>query len=106
MASAPASIQFCFAESELPPLFPAPSSYIYSPAGTEKERFTLCLAVMADGSKVPLRIIFKGTPFIPLTTPGKGKRAQPRNNPIAAEVTPGNRTKFGHSARSMSLGVQ
>ncbi|CAN0514480.1 unnamed protein product, partial [Laminaria digitata] len=27
-----------------------------STGGKEKERFTLCLAVMADGSKVPLRI--------------------------------------------------
>ncbi|CAN0109308.1 unnamed protein product [Ascophyllum nodosum] len=46
--------------------------------GHEKERFTLCLAVMADGSKVPLRIIFKGMPFIPPATPGKGTRVQPR----------------------------
>ncbi|CAN0152944.1 unnamed protein product [Pylaiella littoralis] len=44
----------------------------------EKERFTLCLAVMANGSRVPLRIIFKGTPFIPPTKSGKGKSTQPR----------------------------
>ncbi|CAN0208780.1 unnamed protein product, partial [Pylaiella littoralis] len=36
-----------------------------STGGKEKERFTLCLAVMADGGKVPLRIIFKGTPGYP-----------------------------------------
>ncbi|CAN0581010.1 unnamed protein product, partial [Laminaria digitata] len=54
-------------------------------AGKEKERFTLCLAVMADGSKVPLRIIFKGTPFIPPARPGKGKSTQPRKGSIAAE---------------------
>ncbi|CAN0098793.1 unnamed protein product, partial [Ectocarpus sp. 4 AP-2014] len=31
-----------------------------STGGIEKERFTLCLAVMADGGKVHLRILFKG----------------------------------------------
>ncbi|CAN0001693.1 unnamed protein product, partial [Pylaiella littoralis] len=36
-----------------------------STGGKEKERFTLCLAVMANGSRVPLRIIFKGTPDCP-----------------------------------------
>ncbi|CAN0437947.1 unnamed protein product, partial [Pylaiella littoralis] len=49
-----------------------------STGGKEKKRFTLCLAVMADGGKVPLRIIFKGTPFIPPTKSGKGKSTQPR----------------------------
>ncbi|CAM9493736.1 unnamed protein product, partial [Pylaiella littoralis] len=49
-----------------------------STGGKEKERFTLCLAVMAGGGKVPLRIIFKGTPFIPPTKSGKGKSTQPR----------------------------
>ncbi|CAM9581629.1 unnamed protein product [Pylaiella littoralis] len=49
-----------------------------STGGKEKERFTLCLAVMANGSRVPLRIIFKGTPFIPPTKSGKGKSTQPR----------------------------
>ncbi|CAM9986755.1 unnamed protein product, partial [Pylaiella littoralis] len=44
----------------------------------EKEGFTLCLAVMANGSRVPQRIIFKGTPFIPPTKSGKGKSTQPR----------------------------
>ncbi|CAN0050933.1 unnamed protein product, partial [Pylaiella littoralis] len=48
----------------------------------EKERFTLCLAVTADGKKVPVRIIFKGTPFIPTVT------------------------GFGHPMGGMSFGVQ
>ncbi|CAM9625170.1 unnamed protein product, partial [Ectocarpus sp. 12 AP-2014] len=77
-----------------------------STGGKEKERLTLCLTVMANGSKVPLRIIFKGTPFIPPTTPGKGKRAQPRKGSIAAEIAPGNRSKFGHPVSGMSFGVQ
>lgn len=61
---------------------------------------------MADGSKVPLRIIFKGAPFIPLATAGRGKRTQPRKGTIAAEIAPGNRTRFGHPAGGMSFGVQ
>ncbi|CAM9277872.1 unnamed protein product [Ectocarpus sp. 4 AP-2014] len=61
---------------------------------------------MADGQKVPLRIIFKGTPFIPPDLPGKGKRTQPRKGSISAEVAPGNRTKFGHPVGGMSFGVQ
>ncbi|CAM9918791.1 unnamed protein product, partial [Ascophyllum nodosum] len=65
------------------------------PSRQEKERFTLCLAVMADGQKVPLRIIFKGTLFIPPRTPGKGKATQPRKNSIAAEILPANRSKNG-----------
>ena len=69
-------------------------------------RFTLCLAAMEDVSKVSLRIIFMGTPFIPPTTRRKGKRARPRNNSIAAEIFPLNRTKFGHPAEAMSFGVQ
>ncbi|CAN0378269.1 unnamed protein product [Ascophyllum nodosum] len=53
-----------------------------STRGEKKERFTLCLiAVMADGKKVPLRMIFK-------------------------EIFPANRTKFGHPAGGMSFGVQ
>ncbi|CAN0229114.1 unnamed protein product, partial [Ectocarpus sp. 13 AM-2016] len=73
---------------------------------SHNEGFTLCLAVMANGSKVPLRIIFKGTPFIPPTTPGKGKRAQPLKVSIAVEIAPGNRSKFGHPVSGMSCGVQ
>ncbi|CAM9985588.1 unnamed protein product, partial [Ectocarpus sp. 4 AP-2014] len=52
-----------------------------STAGKEKERFTLCLAVMADGGKVPLRITFK-------------------------EILPQNRAKFGHPRGGMPFGVQ
>ncbi|CAM9877062.1 unnamed protein product, partial [Pylaiella littoralis] len=48
----------------------------------EEERFTLCLAVTADGKKVPVRIIFKGMPFIPTVT------------------------GFGHPMGGMSFGVQ
>ncbi|CAN0061695.1 unnamed protein product, partial [Pylaiella littoralis] len=51
--------------------------------GEKKERFMLCLSVIADGKKVPLRIIYKGTPFIPPDKPGKGKSTQPRKNSIA-----------------------
>ncbi|CAN0345754.1 unnamed protein product, partial [Scytosiphon promiscuus] len=51
-----------------------------STGGKEKERFTLVLAVMADGQKVPQRIIFKGTPFIPPPVRGKGKSTMPRKN--------------------------
>ena len=76
------------------------------PTGKEKERFTLCLVVMENGSKVPLRIIFKGTPFIPPTRPGKGKNNQPRKGSIAAEIAPGNRTRFGDAGGGMSFGVQ
>ncbi|CAM9804658.1 unnamed protein product, partial [Pylaiella littoralis] len=73
--------------------------------GKEKERFTLCLAVTADGKKVPVRIIFKGTPFIPTVT-GVGRATQPRKNSIAAEILPQNRRKFGHPMGGMSFGVQ
>lgn len=61
---------------------------------------------MADGGKVPLRIIFKGTPFIPPTKSGKGKSTQPRKGSIAAEIAPANRTRNGHPAGGMSFGVQ
>ncbi|CAN0343599.1 unnamed protein product, partial [Pylaiella littoralis] len=68
--------------------------------GKEKERFTLCLAVTADGKKVPVRIIFKGTPFIPTVT-GVGRATQPRKNSIAAEILPQNRRKsFGVQEKS------
>ncbi|CAN0541800.1 unnamed protein product [Ectocarpus sp. 12 AP-2014] len=77
-----------------------------STGGKAKERFTLCLAVMADGGKVHLRIIFKGKPFIPPSTAGRGKNTQPRKGSIAAEVLPANRTKFGYPMSGMSLGVQ
>ena len=60
---------------------------------------------MANGSKVPLRII-KGTPFIPPARPGKGKSSQPWKGSIAAEIAPGNRTRFGDSAGGMSFSVQ
>ena len=64
----------CFIEIlETPLLFPL-TSCILLPPGKEKERFMLCFAVMADGKKVPLRILFKGTPFVPPATPGKGGR--------------------------------
>ena len=79
---------------------------VFLHAGKEKEQFTLCLAVMADGGKVPRRIIFKGTPFIPPASRGKGKRAQPRAKSIAAEILPANRTKNDHPAGGMSFGVQ
>ena len=58
---------------------------------------------MVIGNKVPLRIIFKGTPFIPPARPGQGKRSLPRKRSIAAEIAPGNRTRFGHPARSCRL---
>ena len=87
--------------NRLPSLVP---TYFVFPAGKEKERFTLCLAVTADGGKVPLRIIFKGTPFIPPTSLGKGQRAQPHS--IAAEIFPANRTSHGHPARGVFFGVQ
>ena len=61
---------------------------------------------MANGSKVPLRIIFKRTPFIPPAAPGNGKRGQPREGCIEAEMAPGNCTRFGHPAEGMSFGVQ
>ena len=90
------------------PLSPLPDfpPSTYSSSGKEKERFTLCLAVMADGGKVPLRIIFKGTPFKPPAKSGKGRNTQPRKNSIAAEIAPQNRTKNGHPAGGMSFGVQ
>ena len=65
----------------------------------------LCLAAMANGSKVPLRIIFKDTPFIPPARPGNGKGNQLRKGSIAAEIAPGNRTRFGHPTGSMSFGA-
>ncbi|CAB1102966.1 unnamed protein product [Ectocarpus sp. CCAP 1310/34] len=77
-----------------------------STGGKEKERFTLCLAVMADGGKVPLRIIFKGKPFIPPSTARRGKNTQPRKGSIAAEVLPANQTNFGYPVSGMSFGVQ
>ena len=58
------------------------------------------------GKKVPLRMIFKRTPFIPPATPGKGRQTQPRKGSIAEKILPVNRTKFGHPARGMSFGVQ
>ena len=61
---------------------------------------------MANGSKVPLRTIFKGIPFIRPARPGKGKSSQPQKGSIAAEIAPGNRTRFGHRAGGMSFGVQ
>lgn len=61
---------------------------------------------MAVGSEVPLRIIFKGAPFIPPVTSGKAKRAQPRKKCIAEDIVPGNRTKFGDPVGGMSFGVQ
>ncbi|CAB1098050.1 unnamed protein product [Ectocarpus sp. CCAP 1310/34] len=74
--------------------------------GYPKDRFTLCLAVMADGGKVPLQIIFKGKPFIPPSTAGRGRNTQPRKGSIAAESLPANRTKFGYPVSGMSFGVQ
>ena len=61
---------------------------------------------MANGSKVPLRIIFKGTPFISPARPGKGKSSQPKKRSIAAEIAPGSLTRFGHPAGAMSFGMQ
>ena len=61
---------------------------------------------MANGSKVLLRIIFKGTPFIPPARTGKSKSSQPRKDSIAAKIAHGNRTRFGHPAGGMSFGVQ
>ena len=61
---------------------------------------------MVDGKKVPLRMIFKGTPFIPTATPGEGRQTQPRKGSIAAEILPVNPTKFGHPVGGMSFGVQ
>ena len=61
---------------------------------------------MANGSKVPLRIISKGTPFIPPAMPGKGKSSQPRKGPSRQTLPPGNCTRFGHPAGGMSFGVQ
>ena len=83
-----------------------PPPCILCPSGKEKERFTLCLAVIADGKKVPLRIIYKGTPFIPPDKPGKGKSTQPRKNSIAWEILPANRSAKGYPAGGMSFGVQ
>ncbi|CAN0445423.1 unnamed protein product, partial [Pylaiella littoralis] len=60
---------------------------------SEKGRFTLCLAVTADGKKVPVRIIFKGTPFIPTVT-GVGRATQPRKNSIATKILPQNRRNW------------
>ena len=53
---------------------------------------------MANGSKVPLRIIFKGKSFIAPARPGKGKSSQPRKGSTPAEIAPWNHTKFGHPA--------
>ena len=61
---------------------------------------------MANGSKGPLHITFKGTPFIPPASPGKGKSSQPRKGSIAAEIPPKNRTRFGHPLWGMLFGVQ
>ena len=83
------------------------TSYPLFELGTpQARRRSACLAVMANGSKVPLRIIFKGTPSIPPARPGKGKSSQPRKGSIAAEIAPGNRTRYGHPAGGMSFGVQ
>eukprot|EP00903_Cladosiphon_okamuranus_P022567 g20762.t1 len=71
-----------------------------------RQRFTLVLAVMADGKKVSPRIIFKGTPFIPPTVRGTGKNTQPWKNSVAWEILPANRAKHGHPANGMSFGVQ
>eukprot|EP00903_Cladosiphon_okamuranus_P014547 g13494.t1 len=77
-----------------------------STGGKEKGRFTLVLAVMADGEKVSPRIIFKGTPFIPPAVRGKGKNTLPRKNSVAWEILPANRAKHGHPDNGMSFGVQ
>ncbi|CAB1121343.1 unnamed protein product [Ectocarpus sp. CCAP 1310/34] len=77
-----------------------------STGGKEKERFTLVLAVMADGKKVSPRNIFKGTPFFPPTMSGKGKSTLPRKNSVAWEIHPANRAKHGYPANGMSFGVQ
>ena len=61
---------------------------------------------MPNGSKVPLRIIIKGTPFIPPGRPGKGKSSQPRWGSIAAEIAPGTHARFGHPTGGISFGVQ
>ena len=61
---------------------------------------------MANGSKVPLRITFKGAPFIPPARPGKGKSSHPWKGSIAAEIASGNRRRFGHPPGGMSFGVQ
>ena len=61
---------------------------------------------MADGKKVSLRMIFKGTPLIAPAALGKGRQTQPRKGSTAAEIFPVNRTKFGHPAGGMSFGVQ
>ncbi|CAB1103029.1 unnamed protein product [Ectocarpus sp. CCAP 1310/34] len=77
-----------------------------STGSKEKERFTLVLAVMADGKKVSPRIIFKGTPFIPPTVSGKGKSTLPRKNSVTWEIHPANRAKHGYPPNGMSVGVQ
>ncbi|CAB1107081.1 unnamed protein product [Ectocarpus sp. CCAP 1310/34] len=77
-----------------------------STGGKEKDRFTPCLAVMADGGKVPQRIIFKGKPFIPPSTAGREKNTQTRKGYIAAEVLLANRTKFGYPVSGMFFVVQ
>ncbi|CAM9308990.1 unnamed protein product, partial [Ectocarpus sp. 12 AP-2014] len=52
------------------------------------------------------RIIFKGKPFIPPSTAGRGKNTQPRKGSIAAEVLPANRTEFGYPVSGMSFSVR
>ncbi|CAN0431392.1 unnamed protein product [Ascophyllum nodosum] len=52
-------------------------------AGKEKQRFTLVLAVMADGKKILPRIIFKGMSHIPTTPAHTGRPYKPCKNTIA-----------------------
>ena len=48
------SHHFCFAEINPPLALSRPFFvYVFPPAGKDKERFTLCVAVIADGGKVP-----------------------------------------------------
>ena len=85
---------------------PLPPHVVYPPPPQEKGKNASSFAVMVDGKKIPLRMIFKGTPFIPPAMPGKGGQTQPRKGSIASEILPVNHTKLGHLAGVMSFGVQ
>lgn len=73
----------------------------------QRERAVHALSCCHGGRRqgFVLHNIFKGAPFIPSTTTGKGKRAQPRKDSIASETLLVNPTKSGHPAGGMSSGV-
>lgn len=101
--------QFLFGEQlkTLPPSRFPPSLRVCIPPFRQRERAVHALSCCHGGRRqgFVLHNIFKGAPFIPSTTTGKGKRAQPRKDSIASETLLVNPTKSGHPAGGMSSGV-